>query len=768
MAMRRLWAIALASAVGLAVLVSMPAVSSASTATGSVSGVVRASGQKGGPLRGICVNAELNGAAIKSADTKAGGRYKLGGLDAGTYTIVFNPAHCGNNRGFLPLTRKVKVRAGQAVTGFNASLKTGASISGKVTGPGGGPVAGICAMLTDAGDSAPVEGVATSSEGTYTINALPAGTYSVQFVGGLCGNAGSYAPQYYRDQANQGSASRFALAAGQAVKGIDAVMRPGATITGAVTDSTGQSTDGTCVDVYPVSDARLIPDTYQGYQVYPSKGKYTLANLAPGLYLVEFGCYVGGPPSGLAGQWGAGRATAATADLISAPGGAVTTVNASLSKAGSITGRVTDQAGHPFAGACVVAIPHGSAYPFLAGPYPTLHTDPNDMRANLLIGSPGPALTGASGRYSIGGLLPGSYDVQFSDCGQRTQGAEWYKNALTEQSGTTVQVKAGATASGTNAVLSPGGSISGRVTNGAGHTERGVCVTASDASGQFFGSALTGQGGRYTITGLATGSYQVSTFLPSCEQVEPVAGAGTSAPVTITAPDAIAGVSLTVRPTGSVTGTVTNASGHPLDGVCVLAVPDGQGGPGLALSGYSSDLVTLADRAGGSYQVNGLAPGRYQLTFDDPACLEQELTQDDSYAPAASAQVTITAGGLAKGINARLLRRGQITGTVTGPGDSPVAGECVRAVPAGPAADPYFGTTGAARDVLAVTRQDGTYSLIDLPPGGYRVEFSSAGCGAAGFATQWWQDASNQASATVVTVSAGATASGIDAGLSSG
>ncbi|HUC59155.1 MAG TPA: carboxypeptidase-like regulatory domain-containing protein, partial [Streptosporangiaceae bacterium] len=193
---------------------------------------------------------------------------------------------------------------------------------------------------------------------------------------------------------------------------------------------------------------------------------------------------------------------------------------------------------------------------------------------------------------------------------------------------------------------------------------------------------------------------------------------------------------------------------------------DVAGGPGLALSGYSTDLVTLADRAGGSYQVNGLAPGRYQLTFDDPACLEQELTQDDSYAPATSALVTVTAGGLAKGVNARLLRRGQITGTVTGPGDSPVAGECVRAVPAGPAADPYFGAARAAHDILAVTQRDGTYSLIDLPPGLYQVEFSSAGCGAAGFATQWWRDASSQATATVVTVGAGATASGIDADLS--
>jgi hypothetical protein len=66
--------------------------------------------------------------------------------------------------------------------------------------------------------------------------------------------------------------------------------------------------------------------------------------------------------------------------------------------------------------------------------------------------------------------------------------------------------------------------------------------------------------------------------------------------------------------------------------------------------------------------------------------------------------------------------------------------------------------------VIGVTGSDGSYSLVDLMPGKYTVEFST-GCGDSGFTTQWWNDASSASSATVVTVPATATVTAIDATL---
>ena len=124
--------------------------------------------------------------------------------------------------------------------------------------------------------------------------------------------------------------------------------------------------------------------------------------------------------------------------------------------------------------------------------------------------------------------------------------------------------------------------------------------------------------------------------------------------------------------------------------------------------------------------------------------------------------MTVSAGADTSGIGARLALDGGISGTVTDSAHSPVAGECVTASPVGPTPDPLFGET--LHPVIGVSGSDGSYSLVDLPPGKYTVEFST-GCGDSGFTTQWWNDAASASSASAVTVSATATVTGIDATL---
>jgi hypothetical protein len=71
----------------------------------------------------------------------------------------------------------------------------------------------------------------------------------------------------------------------------------------------------------------------------------------------------------------------------------------------------------------------------------------------------------------------------------------------------------------------------------------------------------------------------------------------------------------------------------------------------------------------------------------------------------------------------------------------------------------------AAPDV-AITLPSGRYRLLDLPPGQYKIEFST-GCGDAGFTTQWWDNAASASSATVITIG-NAMIGGIDAALRPG
>ena len=108
---------------------------------------------------------------------------------------------------------------------------------------------------------------------------------------------------------------------------------------------------------------------------------------------------------------------------------------------------------------------------------------------------------------------------------------------------------------------------------------------------------------------------------------------------------------------------------------------------------------------------------------------------------------------MTSGIDANLALDGSVTGSVTGPGGTPLTGVCVSAV----------GLSRGAVPVIAVTAGGG-YTLGGLSPGRYRVEFSS-GCGAVGYATQWWKNAGSAAAATVITVAADATVAGISAAL---
>ena len=93
---------------------------------------------------------------------------------------------------------------------------------------------------------------------------------------------------------------------------------------------------------------------------------------------------------------------------------------------------------------------------------------------------------------------------------------------------------------------------------------------------------------------------------------------------------------------------------------------------------------------------------------------------------------------------------------------APVAGECVTAVAVNPEPEPLLGQT--LDNAIAVTAGNGSYALVDLPPGHYKVRFST-GCGDSGFRTQWWDNASSAHTATAITVPAAATVTGINAAL---
>ena len=718
-------------------------VDAALTPGATVSGLVRAGRSTGKRLGGICVFGESRTGPFAAATTASNGSYKLVGLVTGTYRLYF--FLCRNRGNYLPLTRSVRVTTGQSVSGFDAFLQAGGIVSGKVTDAHRTPVKGVCVQVQGPGFA--FAGATTGADGDYSINALPPGSYTVQFAGG-CGNAGSYAPQYYNGQTNSAAADPVPLIAGQTTAGVDAAMQPGGTITGAVTDSAGSKLSNVCISLASQAEAQASGFFFGGSITFTKNGVFTARNLVPGLYAVNFGC--GSGYRKLAGQWFKAQPGADSADLVSAAPGAITSgIDANLQPAGTVTGAVTNHAGKPLSHICVLAIPAGSPYPALSSGL-------------------GVSNTGAGGRYRISGLSAGSYDLQFRSCAGGSYGSQWYRGKATEQSSIPVTVRSGSNTTGISAVMAIGGSISGRVATRRGQPLARICVTAQDATTGSIRSADTGPTGGYRIPGLSSGAYQV-TFA-DCSHFPPRWGSVTRpGAVEVTAPRAVTGINQQLAAPGTISGTADGSgSARPLAGACVVVVPASPGGSyGTAVTGNS-----------GTYRVTGLTAGKYLVYFGDPFCPAGFVAgpfgfvfpgtnfapqwYSDQAAQSAASEVTVNAAGNTIGIDASLALDGGISGTVTDASDAPVAGECVTAVPVNPVPDPLL--SQALDNVIAVTAADGAYALVDLPPGSYKVQFST-GCGDSGFATQWWDNATSAQTATSISVSAATTDTGINAAL---
>ena len=129
------------------------------TGTASISGVVSVtvSGVVT-PLVGACVSAQTSGGTPVEATTATGGTYTLSGLDVASYDVYFSPCGAGDYVAQYysdaattsAATPVVVSTSGQAVTGINATLAPGTTISGTVSTTSG-PLAGVCASALSSG-----------------------------------------------------------------------------------------------------------------------------------------------------------------------------------------------------------------------------------------------------------------------------------------------------------------------------------------------------------------------------------------------------------------------------------------------------------------------------------------------------------------------------------------------------------------------------------------------------------------------------------------
>lgn len=404
------------------------------------------------------------------ATTAADGSYTITQLTPGDHLIsVEASGYRGeyfNNTIDSSSATLVAVSEGVTFGGVNFALTRLGAISGIVTDEVTGlPIAGAVVYADGVGG---LRGTDTAADGSFIITGLTQGTWRVRAY------ASGFREEYFDNAYDYAAATPISVIEAATVGDINIALAHLARISGTVTDSaTGLPIAGA-----PVYASRIIPTGGSGgYATTAGDGAYTITNLQPGSYEIH--------------AYGAGRVdeyfdnefdpTAAT--LITVTDGATAGIDFALGGAGSISGTVTDQAtGLPIAGAFMYA-------------------------SSATCCRSGYATTAADGSYTITNLAPLSYRVNAQASGYFSEYFGGYGVA------TLVSVIEGTITSGVNVALGSGGSISGTVTDQAtGLPIAGANVQASEVPCCYInGSATTAANGSYTITGLRSGNYHMTS-----------------------------------------------------------------------------------------------------------------------------------------------------------------------------------------------------------------------------------------------------------------
>ncbi|HET6999331.1 MAG TPA: carboxypeptidase-like regulatory domain-containing protein [Solirubrobacterales bacterium] len=275
----------------------------------------------------------------------------------------------------------------------------------------------------------------------------------------------------------------------------------------------------------------------------------------------------------------------------------------------------------------------------------------------------GCALSDVGGAYTIAGLSPGNYVVEFWP-GPLNYVGQWYDGKSFSEEPDLVTVSAGAATPGIDAVLQRGGEIEGTVVdNGPGELPiEGVEVVAFGVDGEeSVGEARTDANGQYAIPGLPEGHYKVQFWDGSGQKYvtqyyDGKPSWGEAEAVLVEADVTTSAVDAAMQEGARIFGRLTDAesaAGLPKVEACALK----------ASTAEFFDC-SLSD-PGGNYQLSRLPTGTYKVVFSlDPHEWFPEIpSQEDGYLTqfydgkptfAQADVVAALAPGAVTGVDARL------------------------------------------------------------------------------------------------------------------
>lgn len=623
------------------------------------------------------------GLSLGTATSNGSGVYTTSmGLSSGTYY-----ARTFNTLGYIdelydnitcPCTvtggAPIAVTAGATTTGIDFALASGGRLSGTVTDVATGlPLAGVSVRIHNTLGAVSATAT-TDATGTYTTSVgVPSGTYFARTSNSL-----GYVDELYDNipcPCTVTSGTPIAVTAGATTTGINFALGQGGRIRGTVTDaSSGTPLLDVGVDVYGADGLYFTSAYTDGAGIYTSStgipsGTYYAVTWASG-YLDELYNDISCP---------GGVCVVTRGTPISVTAGVTTSgVNFALAPGGRVSGTVTD---------AVSGLPVGNVMASVYDSYGTLVTF---------------GFTDGSGAYlSESGLLAGTYYAKTSNSVGYVD--ELYNNVTcpgfgcTLAGGSTISVALGATTSGVDFALTPGGRVGGAVVNASSGAPLGsVTVDIHNASGTYVATGISDSLGNFTSrAGLPTGTYYAKTrnaqgYADELFDNLPCSGYGcattTGTPIAVTAGGTTGGINFGLAGGGLVSGRITDSSsGTPLAGVRVHV-----------LNAAGDQLASASSGTDGRYNLGvGLPTGSYYLLTTNSIGYQDELSADvvcpsyltikeglglsgrrvpvPSCALSSGATVPVTAGSTTT-VDFGLALGGRASGFVTGAGAASIPG----------------------------------------------------------------------------------------------
>jgi hypothetical protein len=262
---------------------------------GNISGTVK--NLSGVGVSGISVRAWdiATGVQVDSYTTGTAGTYTMYGLRAGAYRVQFFSDTTGyvgqyynNKEGYnSSLADSVTVAVGSIVSGVNAILTLGSTISGRVIDSNGIGISGISINLNYSAGAAYISAI-TDATGNYSLPGVQSGSYKIIFNPDGSGVGKYFARRVYGSAGGAldfNHASIITVTAPTAVTGINITLPPAGAISGTVTNSSGTGVSGVLVVPYY---STTTTEAWNMRVTTDPSGSYTIGGLDPGNYVIRF------------------------------------------------------------------------------------------------------------------------------------------------------------------------------------------------------------------------------------------------------------------------------------------------------------------------------------------------------------------------------------------------------------------------------------------------------------------------------------------------